>query len=153
LGSTPSTIGNSTINIDINKLKKRIQTLCERLEKGGSLVSSTPAAIIRHNSPDCMLISKDFILYKSFFCYFYSIASYGSTSLSTRREKPLITNHSNHKENEDEMPNGDDESKISSFIFKNNFIFKVHFVFYHRQILERIIIIMMMMMINRRISL
>jgi hypothetical protein len=53
LGSTSNSIGNSTANIDINKLKKRIQTLCERLEKGGSLVSDD-SVINRSNSPDCM---------------------------------------------------------------------------------------------------
>jgi len=53
LGSTSNSIGNSTENIDINKLKKRIQTLCERLEKGGSLVSAN-SAIDRSDSPDCM---------------------------------------------------------------------------------------------------
>jgi hypothetical protein len=50
----PNSIGNSTTNMDINKLKKRIQTLCERLEKGGSLVSSN-SAVDRSDSPDCML--------------------------------------------------------------------------------------------------
>jgi hypothetical protein len=48
-----------------------------------------------------------------------SIASYGSTSLSTRREKPPpIINHSNHKDNDDdEIPNGDYESKIFFSLF------------------------------------
>lgn len=39
--------------MDINKLKKRIQTLCERLEKGGSLVS-TNSIKDRIDSPDCI---------------------------------------------------------------------------------------------------
>ena len=53
LGSIPNRIGNSTANIDINKLKKRIQTLCERIEKVGSLDSSN-SIIDRSNSSDCM---------------------------------------------------------------------------------------------------
>ena len=40
VGSTPTAIGNATANMDVGKLKKRIQALCERLEKGGSLTSS-----------------------------------------------------------------------------------------------------------------
>ncbi|CAF0861236.1 unnamed protein product [Rotaria sordida] len=88
LGSIPNSIGNSTINIDINKLKKRIQTLCERLEKGGSLVSSNPTTD-RSLSPD---------------------SSYASTSLSTRREKPVASTHYNHREDDDELLNGDDEN-------------------------------------------
>jgi len=51
LGSSSSTFGNSTANIDINKLKKRIQTLCERLEKGGSLMASS-LSYDRADSPD-----------------------------------------------------------------------------------------------------
>ena len=50
----PNSVGNSTKDVDINRLKKRIQTLCERLEKGGSLVSSN-AVVDRSDSPDCML--------------------------------------------------------------------------------------------------
>lgn len=53
LGSMPNSVGNSTANIDIHKLKKRIQTLCERLEKGGSLVSASTGRE-RNSSPDCM---------------------------------------------------------------------------------------------------
>jgi hypothetical protein len=62
LGSTSNTIGNSTTDIDISKLKKRIQTLCERLEKGGSLVSTD-----RSVSPDCMLDFYSSFLSKIFF--------------------------------------------------------------------------------------
>ena len=54
LGTTPNTIGNSTANLDISRLKKRIQTLCERLEKGGSLVSSS-SPTVHNNSTDGML--------------------------------------------------------------------------------------------------
>jgi hypothetical protein len=50
----PSSVGNSTKDIDIHKLKKRIQTLCERLEKGGSLISSN-TVLDRSDSPDCKL--------------------------------------------------------------------------------------------------
>lgn len=57
LGSLPNSIGNSTANVDIHKLKKRIQTLCERLEKGASLVSSG-STIERNPSPDGMLKKK-----------------------------------------------------------------------------------------------
>jgi hypothetical protein len=60
MGTTPNSIGNSTINVDINKLKKRIQTLCERLEKGGSLVSSN-SVTARSISPDGSSISESFI--------------------------------------------------------------------------------------------
>ncbi|CAF2420164.1 unnamed protein product [Rotaria sp. Silwood2] len=93
IGSLPNAIGNSTANIDINKLKKRLQTLCERLEKGGSLVSSN-STTDRSLSPD---------------------SSYSSTSLSTRKEKPIASNHYNHRENnndddDDQLPNGDYEN-------------------------------------------
>ncbi|CAF3401143.1 unnamed protein product [Rotaria sp. Silwood1] len=63
------------------------------LEKAGSLVSSNPI-IDRSLSPD---------------------SSYTSTSLSTRREKPIVSNHHNHKENDDnddELPNGDYENEF-----------------------------------------
>ncbi|CAF0802521.1 unnamed protein product [Adineta ricciae] len=80
LGTTPSTIGNSTANLDISRLKKRIQTLCERLEKGGSLVSSS-SSTDHNNSTDA---------YRS-----------------TRQSKPLT---SNYGEDDDELPNGDDDS-------------------------------------------
>jgi hypothetical protein len=35
-----------------------------------------------------------------------------STSLSTLKEKPMHSNHYNHDDNDDEIPNGDDESKF-----------------------------------------
>ncbi|CAF2035963.1 unnamed protein product [Rotaria magnacalcarata] len=92
-GSMPSTIGNSTATMDINKLKKRIQTLCERLEKGGSLVSSS--SIRETNfSPD---------------------SAHSSTSLSTRKEKPIASNRRRkHDDDEDaEIPNGDHDDAFS----------------------------------------
>ncbi|CAF4439573.1 unnamed protein product, partial [Rotaria magnacalcarata] len=92
-GSMPSTIGNSAATMDINKLKKRIQTLCERLEKGGSLVSSS--SIRETNfSPD---------------------SAHSSTSLSTRKEKPIGSNRRRkHDDDEDaEIPNGDHDDAFS----------------------------------------
>ncbi|CAF1140201.1 unnamed protein product [Adineta steineri] len=88
MGTTSNTIGNSTINIDINKLKKRIQTLCERLEKGGSLVSSN-SATDRSHSPE-------------------------SSYPSTKKAKPPISNHYDHDKiddnDDDDMPKDDYES-------------------------------------------
>jgi len=70
LGTTSNTIGNSTANMDISRLKKRIQTLCERLEKGGSLVSSD-----------------------------LSESSYSASSSSNRKEKTSSsTSYSSHRE-------------------------------------------------------
>jgi hypothetical protein len=50
-----------------------------------------------------------------------------STSLSTRRERPPATNHYNHKkrneDNDDDILNGDRESKLSFFINFQKIIF------------------------------
>ncbi|UJR27621.1 hypothetical protein I4U23_008902 [Adineta vaga] len=88
LGTTSNTIGNSTANMDISRLKKRIQTLCERLEKGGSLVSSS-SITDRSNSPD-------------------------SSYKSSKKSKPIISNHYNHRE-VDEKQDDDDDDHDSPF--------------------------------------
>ncbi|CAF4913593.1 unnamed protein product, partial [Rotaria sp. Silwood1] len=84
-----------TVDLAVNYALRTVLTRSKSadLEKAGSLVSSNPI-IDRSLSPD---------------------SSYTSTSLSTRREKPIVSNHHNHKENDDnddELPNGDYENEF-----------------------------------------
>lgn len=100
LGSSSNTFGNSTANIDVNKLKKRIQTLCERLEKGGSLVASS----LSHDRAD----SPDGSSYKSNKKEKVRFASENDDDeiSKNKTEKVRFANEND----EDELPNGDYES-------------------------------------------
>jgi len=105
LGSSSSTFGNSTANIDINKLKKRIQTLCERLEKGGSLMASS-LSYDRADSPD----GRNWELRIN--VLYFSCCVLGSSYKSTKKEKVRFANEN---EEEEEIPSADYESMFFFF--------------------------------------
>ena len=128
LGTSSNTIGNSTANMDISRLKKRIQTLCERLEKGGSLVASDSYSD-RANSTDCTLRRIRLDIESRFL--FLLTASYSAGSMSNRKGKTSSSSagYSSHREmnsHEDEengLPNDDHGSRCQRIFVTNQPLF------------------------------
>ncbi|CAF0858759.1 unnamed protein product [Didymodactylos carnosus] len=50
--ASSATFNNSTLNIDVTKLKKRIQMFCDRLEKGASLTSNSSSVTFEEKNHD-----------------------------------------------------------------------------------------------------
>lgn len=94
--------------MDISRLKKRIQTLCERMEKGGSLVSSDSYSD-RGNSTECSLRQSNMRSHRHQidFSVPFLIASYSASSTSNPkgRSSSSSAGYSSHRE----MNNGEDE--------------------------------------------
>lgn len=130
-GSTSNTIGNSTVNMDVSRLKKRIQTLCERLEKGGSLVSSESYGN-RSDSPERTLTRATNSALELFDQFWIILASYSSSSMSNRRGKASASNSyssqretNNHDDVENGLGNDDYGSKQRKTPWSESFVHRV----------------------------